>query len=70
MYSLSPNKYSQHKRYGLLHFKLHRLKPAIKVLREQGYIKVNDLRKHWGNAEAFDEYLRQKILLNEEQIAS
>ncbi len=37
---------------------------------DAGYIKVNDLRKHWAKAEDFDNYLRDEILLNQKEMDS
>jgi len=35
-----------------------------------GYVKVNTLRSHWVNAEDFDKFLHNAILLNHQSIKS
>jgi len=35
---------------------------------EEGFIKTNTLRKHWGNANSFDEMLSKRILLGHDEI--
>ena len=36
-------------------------------IKEEGYQKTTLLRKHWGTAEDFDAYLREKILLSKKE---
>jgi hypothetical protein len=36
-------------------------------IKEEGYQSTVALRKHWGRAEDFDAYLREKILLSKKE---
>ena len=37
---------------------------------EEGYFTCNELRQYWSSAQAFDEYLEDKIILGPKQIES
>lgn len=43
-------------------------KVSKKGITDPGYIKTTVLRKHWNNAQHFDDHLRNKILLTKEMI--
>ena len=43
-------------------------KVTKKPFKQDGYIQVNTLRKHWSNSVSFDDYLREKILLTNTSI--
>ena len=38
-------------------------KVSKKGVTDDGYVKVNTLRKHWKSADEFDNYLKERILL-------
>ena len=37
-------------------------------INEDGFMKTTTLRKHWGDAQPFDEYIRNKILLTRDLV--
>lgn len=45
-------------------------KVSKKGVSHDGYLPVNTLRKYWSSSQEFDQYLREKILLNRNQTKS